>query len=712
MLTTAASDYNSFNTSSGGNGGGGGGGQSLNRKERSSSVGALPSTPCAGPIVVLKSGEAVETGTEAALFSRVSIATNSASVTSWSASFLKELDELRTEVLSEEDESAAVVSALISSSSHTHQNSQSSTSFVSLKSGVTSSSSSSSSSAWGDRRGVANLKNSLFVTASSSRNNSVGGETSSTNNNNNDDDDHDPTRWTTIASLMGLPSREIDRISLHAELAIESQRTLAFISQARAQAEARALLALQCIKHEENTPSSLPSTSSTSTLSTLSLSTPLFSLKSRDDNDTKRKNAFIGQTTPPPPPPTPSSSPLPIIVSGEATLIYVSATGESAILQPSITAALVAQARIGNNNNNNTQFKNKNIREGGGGNGSGGVEIDGVVASQLGIQPSLVNQQQTSTIFDNDNNNSNNNSSSSRHQHHHLLLPLWDWSLGVPSYLCAPIVEIETVKVTSNSVLTQRPELKLLDVPIGATANVIEVNPRCLRCLPPSYVILRGDSSSPTLAVFSSPHIRGEGSEGRLPPWHFVKLQRGLQIASGAMDEYEARRRRREALISQERERAANDVRLSKRKGGGGGRSDAVVQSRADLYKTFMGITSLPDDPSFLTGDVYGSEWGGGDVIDSNDLKDALLFPALSSSPSTSFTSHGGGGGGISSPSSSNPSSRWSPTTSTKVGNVNASLSFSQITKEGHTTMAFPTLAEAMAKGNSSSSNSGGGKRR
>jgi len=183
------------------------------------------------------------------------------------------------------------------------------------------------------------------------------------------------------------------------------------------------------------------------------------------------------------------------------------------------------------------------------------------------------------------------------------------------------------------------------------------------------------------------------------------------------MDEYEARRRRREALILQERERAAIDVRLSKRKGGagkgGGGRSDAVVQSRADLYKAFMGITSLPDDPSFLTGDVYGSEWGGGDVIDSNDLKDASLFPALSSSPSTGFTSHGGGG--ISSPSSSNQSSRWSPTStlSQKAGNASASLSFSQITKEGHTTMAFPTLAEAMAKGNSSSSsNSGGGKRR
>jgi hypothetical protein len=121
------------------------------------------------------------------------------------------------------------------------------------------------------------------------------------------------------------------------------------------------------------------------------------------------------------------------------------------------------------------------------------------------------------------------------------------------------------------------------------------------------------------------------------------------------------------------------------------------VRTRAELYRDFMGIKSLPGDEDFLRDDV-GAGAGSRDGATPEALADASQFPLLAAqrasprSPALAAQPSGAGAGAAAS-----PAGRPAPP------------SFAFVAERGHTTMAFPTLAEASALNVRGKSGGGGG---
>ena len=87
--------------------------QQQQRKDRSSSVGSLPTTPMAGPVLLIKSGDTIEKSSDAAIFTRVSIESNKENIHSWLSEYICELNDMRKDILSvEEDADSTGVSEL------------------------------------------------------------------------------------------------------------------------------------------------------------------------------------------------------------------------------------------------------------------------------------------------------------------------------------------------------------------------------------------------------------------------------------------------------------------------------------------------------------------------------------------------------------------------------------------------------------------------
>jgi hypothetical protein len=127
------------------------------------------------------------------------------------------------------------------------------------------------------------------------------------------------------------------------------------------------------------------------------------------------------------------------------------------------------------------------------------------------------------------------------------------------------------------------------------------------------------------------------------------------------------------------------------------------VRTRAELYRDFMGIKSLPGDEDFLRDDA-GAGAGSRDGATPEALADASQFPLLAAqrasprSPALAAQPAGAGAGaGLAAGAAASPAVRPAPP------------SFAFVAERGHTTMAFPTLAEASALNVRGKSGGGGG---
>jgi len=215
-------------------------------------------------------------------------------------------------------------------------------------------------------------------------------------------------------------------------------------------------------------------------------------------------------------------------------------------------------------------------------------------------------------------------------------LPEWPWTAwGLPPLLVVPVTAVASVRATHA---WRRVHPSFAHVPAGAEVLVVDAELSNARA-----------GLAPT---------DGEGP----PSWWFLRVSAALREAAGPSVL---------TFTAPSPAPPGSTSRGGRQHGEGSGPSTAPAsRTRAELYRDVMGITALPDDPSFLAHRPGGAE----DAPLSRDLADASQYPTL-----------GGAGSGVAAGGAAG--SGW--------GNKDKLKSFSTVSSRGG---YYPSIEDGLAQ--------------